>query len=121
YFSLGVVYDNLDNKEAAIEAYTNALEIDPDYFDANYNLGALYFNQGVEMNNAANEIKDNKKYEAARAEARKVFEKSLPYLEKAHELDKADIGAISSLMQLYALIGQNDKYSEMKALLEANK
>lgn len=118
HFSLGVVYDNLGNKEKAVDAYESALEIDPEYFDANYNLGALYFNQGVEMNNAANDIKDNKKYEAARAEAKKIFEKSLPYLEKSHQLDANDVGAIQSLMQLYALLGQNDKYTEMKAKLE---
>ena len=27
--------------------YKKAIELKPDYFDANYNLGALYFNEGV--------------------------------------------------------------------------
>jgi Tfp pilus assembly protein PilF len=118
HFSLGVVYDQLGKKDQAAEAYKKAIEIDPEYFDAVYNLGALYFNQGVEMNNAANEIQDNKKYEAARNEAKEVFKKALPHLEKAHELDPNDVGAIASLQQLYALLGQNDKYQEMKDKLE---
>ncbi len=119
FFSLGVVYDNLDRKKDAIAAYEQAIEIDPDYFDAVYNLGALFFNQGVEMNNAANEIKDNKQYDEARKEARKVFELSLPHLEKAHSLDDTDKGAIISLSQLYALLGKNDKYMEMKKKMDA--
>jgi tetratricopeptide (TPR) repeat protein len=119
YFSLGVVYDNLDNDDKAIEAYEKAIEVDENYFDALYNLGALYFNKGVEMNNVANEIQDNKKYEAARAEAKKVFEQSKPFLERAHELDETDKGALVSLTQLYALLGENDKYTVIKAKLDA--
>lgn len=118
YFSLGVVYENLDRPEDAIKAYKDAIEIDPDYFDANYNLGAHYFNKGVEMNNAANEIEDNKKYKAARDEAKKVFEKARPYLEKAHAQDETDRGALLSLSQLYALLNENEKYLEMKAKIE---
>ncbi len=121
YFSLGVVYDNLGETDKAADAYKNAIEIKADYFDAIYNLGAMYFNQGVEMNNAANDIEDNAKYKAARDEAKQVFLKSRPFLEKAHDLDPKDTGAIASLSQLYAMIGENEKYEEMKKKLEAVK
>lgn len=121
HFSLGVVYDNLGRRDDAKASYEKAIAIDSEYFDATFNLGAMYFNQGVEMNNAANEITDNKKYNAARAEAKKVFEQARPYLEKAHELEPTDASAIVSLSQLYALTGQNDKYTEMKAKEEALK
>lgn len=118
HFSLGVVYDNLGDSEKAIKAYEDAIAIDSDYFDAIYNLGALYFNKGVEMNNAANDITDNKKYAEAREEAKQVFIKSKPYLEKAHGLDESDLGAIQSLSQLYALLNETENYQAMKAKLE---
>ncbi|MCA1752542.1 MAG: tetratricopeptide repeat protein [Flavobacteriales bacterium] len=121
YFSLGVVYENLEKPEEAVKAYKDAIEIDPDYFDANYNLGAHYFNQGVEMNNAANEIQDNKKYDAARAEAKKVFEKAKPFLEKAHAQDETDMGALVSLSQLYALLNETEKYQKIKDKLDAEQ
>lgn len=121
FFSLGVVYENLDRPEDAVKAYKDAIEIDPDYFDANYNLGAHYFNRGVEMNNAANEIEDNDKYKAARENAKKVFEKARPYLEKAHAQDETDRGALMSLSQLYALLNENEKYLEMKAKIEGEE
>ena len=38
WFSLGSVYDNLGKSEMAAEAYLKALELDANYFDANYNL-----------------------------------------------------------------------------------
>jgi Flp pilus assembly protein TadD len=119
YFSLGVVYDNLGRTDDAIKAYEKAIAIDSEYFDAVYNLGALYFNQGVEMNNAANSIEDNKKYAAAREAAKAVFAKSKPHLEKAHELDPSDLGAMQSLSQLYALLSETEKYQAMKAKLDA--
>lgn len=118
YFSLGVVYDNLGNTEQAVKAYEDAIAIDAEYFDALYNLGALYFNKGVEMNNEANNIQDNKKYAAAREEAKQVFIKSKPFLEKAHQLDESDMGAMQSLSQLYALLNETEKYQEMKDKLE---
>jgi tetratricopeptide (TPR) repeat protein len=121
YFSLGVVYQELGNTEEAVKAYKKAIELDPQYFDAVYNLGAFYFNEGVEMNNEANEIEDNKAYEAKRAEAKEEFKKGLPYLEKAHELDPNDTSAIVSLQQLYALLDMTEKYQEMKEKLEAVK
>ena len=56
WFSLGSVLDNLGNAEEAIDAYKKALEVNSDYFDANYNLGALYFNQAVQGINEANDM-----------------------------------------------------------------
>lgn len=117
HFSLGVVYDNLGETEKAAAAYNDAIAVDPEYFDAVYNLGALYFNKGVEMNNDANAIEDNAKYNKAREAAKAVFLQAQPHLEKAHELDPADVGAMKSLSQLYVLIGDNEKYTEMKAKL----
>ncbi len=121
HFSLGVVHDNLGETDKAEASYKSALEIDPDYFDAVYNLGALYFNRGVEMNNAANEIKDNQAYAKEKERVMDVFKEALPYLERAHELQPEDRSAIGSLTQLYALMGKNDKYMEMKNLLEGEK
>lgn len=118
HFSLGVVYDNLGQTDKAAIAYQDAINIDPEYFDAVYNLGALYFNDGVEMNNAANDIEDNKKYEAKKAEAKASFVKALPFLEKAHELDPKDLGAMQSLKTLYASIGETEKYKEIKTKMD---
>ena len=56
WFSLGSVYDNLDMQDEAVEAYLKSLAIRGDYFDANYNLGALYFNEAVQMVNEANDM-----------------------------------------------------------------
>jgi tetratricopeptide (TPR) repeat protein len=39
YFNLGVVMENSQNADGAIEAYTKATEVNPKYADAYYRLG----------------------------------------------------------------------------------
>ena len=55
WFSLGSVYDNLGMQDEAVDA-AKSLGIKADYFDANYNLGALYFNKAVQMVNEASDM-----------------------------------------------------------------
>ena len=132
HFSLGSVYDNLRGGEEepvkkndlfikAEGAYLKALNIDAEYFDANYNLGALYYNQGVEANNALDPEMKIDAYKKAKAAIDAIFAQSVPYLEKARVLKPDDQNTLASLQQVYARTGQNDKYNEVKAALESLK
>jgi len=56
HYSKGAVLDALKRYQEAESSYKRALEIDPNYLDARYNLGANYFNRGVELNNKSNEL-----------------------------------------------------------------
>ena len=46
YFQIGYCYDELGNYTKAIEAYKQAIRIDPDYAIAHYNLGVIYGHLG---------------------------------------------------------------------------
>ena len=117
HFAYGFVNDRMAAKElekdvkggqqfdaymkAAEISYKTAMELDPTNFDAVYNLGALYFNRAVKMNEAANMIDDMKKFEAARDLADVEFNISLPILEEAYRINSDDTGVLVSLKQLY--------------------
>ncbi|MGK0383796.1 MAG: tetratricopeptide (TPR) repeat protein [Bacteroidia bacterium] len=117
HFAYGFVNDRLASKAieanpegndvykaylaSAEKSYAKSVELDGTNFDAVYNLGALYFNQAVKMNEAANLIDDMKKFEVARDAADAVFEKALPILENAYEINPDDKGVLGSLKQLY--------------------
>merc|ERR1711879_734723 len=103
YFAQGALYDKLNDFENAKASYDKAVEIKPDYFDAYYNLGALFFNKGADMLKAANEIPPNeqKKYDAAVKESFKELEKALPYLEKAHEINANEKSTLLTLKEIY--------------------
>ena len=125
WFSLGSVYDNLDKTEMAAEAYLKAISIAPDYFDANYNLGAMYFNQAVEGINAANDMWKPRMTKAETAQQKTIedgakdkFLSGRPYLEAAHNANPEDLDTVRSLRDIYARTGQDDLMLKMSALLK---
>jgi tetratricopeptide (TPR) repeat protein len=117
YFNRGTIYDQEGDIENAEKDYLTALELNPSAFGANYNLGALYFNQGVETKNKANATSNNSLYNKLNNKAKLVFAKSLPYLEAAYDLNSKDKNTLLSLKQLYYLVGDYKKSDEMKALI----
>ncbi len=125
WFSLGSVYDNLGKTELAAEAYLKALSINASYFDANYNLGAMYFNEAVQGINAANDMWKPRMTKAESAEqkaledaAKEKFIEARPFLEAAHTTNAEDIDTIRSLRDIYARTGQDDLMLKMSNLLK---
>jgi len=126
WFSLGSVLDNLGNAEEAIDAYKKALEVNSDYFDANYNLGALYFNQAVQGINEANDMwkprmtkTESDKQKALEQSAKDLFETAKPFLEAAHAINDGDLETMRSLRDIYARTGDDDKMLELTAKIKA--
>lgn len=115
HYYQGAVYDNLKAYDKAASAYAKSLVLKPDYFDANYNMGVLYFNQGVELNEEA--FSENGSEEKKKA-ARKKFEKALPYLEKANSLNAYDRSTLISLQKIYSILGNDAGYKRVTEELE---
>ena len=110
YFARGSLYDvNLKQPEKAIPDYKKSLELKPDYFDANYNLGALYYNQAVDIIKKAQDETDNDKYNKMMDKAKSIMKVALPYLEKAYSINDKDKNTMVSLKELYYRLGQVDK------------
>jgi len=118
YSAEGSVYDRIGKKEKAIEFYKKAIELNPELFEAQYNLGVIYYNDAVAASNEANEIKDNQAYQKARKEANEIFKKALPYIEKAHELQPEERSIMSTLKTLYYRLKMEDKYQEIEEKLK---
>lgn len=152
-FTLGIAYDGMANpKDAkgtdlpkpanyaevftkAEQAYMNTLKV-ADKADYNYNLGALYFNRAVLLNEQMNAITgtsaaDMKKYDGLKAQRDEWFSKALPYLDKTVTLLDADaaslkaedkntyMGALVAAKEIYAKQNKLDKATEYKKKLEA--
>ena len=103
--------------EKALVDYKKALELKPDFFDAAYSLGALYYNRGADMINEANMITDDNKYKLAKEDSEEALKTALPYLEKAHEIKPDDVSTMTSLKELYARTNQMEKYEVMNKKL----
>jgi tetratricopeptide (TPR) repeat protein len=118
YLAAGSTYESLGRMDEAINAYKKAIELKPDAWQAYYNLGAYHNNKGKELQDAANNEKDNKKYEAGIKAADAQLQLALVNLEKAKELtevgsaDRMDI--MRALKQLYVRLNLTDKFEAIK-------
>ena len=122
YITMGSVYDNLYQREfkegnfeeadkyfaKALDYYNQTLEKDPKDFDAQYSVGALYYNKAAnkttELNELANDFSKEgmKKYEAKKGEIFAEFDKALPFFQKAESLDPNSVNTLIALKEIYA-------------------
>jgi tetratricopeptide (TPR) repeat protein len=130
YFSVqGKLFDNLGRTDDAKKSYVKAIEVDGNNFIANYNLGALYYNEGVKQWNVALAIPTNQtaKFEEEVAKCDVWWAKALPFMEKCMQIDPKEIATMETLKNLYYRMMAKDKatwepkYTEMDAKIKALK
>ena len=111
HYAVGVNYALMNNVEEAEKAYIKAVELKPDYFEANYNLGALYVNQAAQLIDEANKLplSATKEYDELKQQADDILGKSIPYLETASGLDPSDKNTLLSLKEIYTRLQMYDK------------
>ncbi|MCK9618337.1 MAG: hypothetical protein M0R21_10950 [Lentimicrobiaceae bacterium] len=123
WFAYGTIYDTEHNIDSAEIAYKKAIELKPDYFDPIYNIGALYVNKASEILEAANKLpfEETQKYEAEKIKADSFLRMSIPYLEKALEMQPNDKNTLISLKEIYTRLQIYDKLKVINAKIEEIK
>ena len=112
----GRVYEiGFNDYENAAKSFEKALELDPEYVDAISNMGRIYYNQGVNKQGEANMINDNKLYQEELAKAKDLFQKAMPYFEKAHQMKPEEREYMIALRGIYYNLNMGDKFEEMEA------
>lgn len=103
YYYAGLVNSTSKDYDKATEYYKKALAIDPNYFEANLNLGFVLMNPAIDLYNAANKLpaSKQKEYTAQIAKANAQFDKAKPYILKATEVNPSSVEALSNLKTLY--------------------
>jgi len=111
WFLLGKTYDDDGEKVKAEEYYTKAIEANPDFFEAYYNIGAIYNNKASELMKEANDLplEESAKYDKLILEANGYLEKAVPWLEKALKIKPDDTYTLHALKEAYTKLKQYDK------------
>lgn len=115
----GNLDENQKNYEAALADFDAALAIDPTMADAQAGKGRVYYNQAVKMNEDAAYIQDAKEYKKALAAMNDMFKQSLPFFEKAHQLEPDNRDYMITLRTLYYRFDMQKEYDAINA--ELNK
>lgn len=118
HFIAGTIYDESGQFEEALNAYDKALEIEPDYFDANFNRGVMLYNRGADKLKEVESIDDFALMKEETEKAKEFFKDAVPYMEKCHELDPKERNTINVLKTLYLQLRMNDKAQEMNEKLK---
>ncbi len=128
YHAKGAIYDKINDFDNAVLAYKKAIEIDNKYYDSYYNIGVLIYNKGVKYIEEANRIpaKEIEKYDATIAKANIEFKNSLPYFERAFEINSNDKFTAETLKNIYFRYRNESpemksKYDEIVIKLESIK
>lgn len=118
YFAKGTLYERMGEKEKALEAYKESLEVDPEFFNSWFNIGALHFNNAVELYDIANTKEDLDEYNAAKAVADDELKLAIQPMEKAHELNPEEKAPLETLQTIYYRLQMDAEYEAVKAQLE---
>lgn len=133
YYVIGANYDNILNdtnttKEArdhafeeAQTAYKKALELKPDHFEVNFNLGVLLNNRAAEiLTEISNyDLSRTADYDAGKEKAMNLLKMAQPYLEKSQSLNPKDRDTLILLKQIYLKTNNTEMYKKTDELLRA--
>ncbi len=118
-YVLGNKYDTyLKDTTNALKYYIAALKLRPEYFDALYSTGAMFYNQAVIINEQMNKLPFNaegqKKYDQLQIARDKLFKRALAFFENAYQIDPNDRDTNLALKEIYTRLNLNDKLSALK-------
>ncbi len=118
------IYDQQKKSDLAQADYKKSIELDPNNFDSQFNMGIYNFNQAANLYTKASKL-DLKTYQLKgkplEAQGKKYFEASVPYFEKALEIQPNDAGSLSALQKVYFRLGRNADSKRMEDRLQALK
>ena len=123
YRAKGTLYEKTNELDKAKEMYEIAFAKDSKDWISQYNLGVLQVNIAEEAHKVANDIMDQKKYDAAIKNVFKLYEEALPYFTKVVEIKPDEQNSVSTLKELYFKLRNEKpeymkKYEEFKAKMD---
>lgn len=116
YVNRGLLLESQEKFSDAILSYEKALSVQPANFDANYCLGACYYNMGIDTLAWADKninITDREAYEKYNIIFKDYFSQALPYLEAAYLINPNNLVVAESLKTVYYRLGMMEKYNEL--------
>lgn len=108
--------------DEAVECYKKAFELDPTYVAAAYQAGVSLNSKAIRLKDELADKKTGKLTVENANKIKAILTDAKTYLEKVRELDpnREQVNWAYALYQMYYSLGENDKASEVEALLGNN-
>ncbi len=102
----------------AEKVYKHVLEVEPLNFDANYNLGVLYYNEAVDIVNK-NDIDTNiDELTKVLEVSTKLFEQALPLLRSINSPDNDNLKLLQALQAIYYNLNMKEDLAAVTVLIK---
>ena len=121
HFSLGVIKEEQDDIEGANKSYLKAIEVDPNHYNSNFNIGVMIFNEctGLIKERNALSYKEEKKYDDLTQQINQKLHHARPYWEKLYNLKSDDQTILETLSYIYVNLKMNDQAEKISTELDA--
>ena len=135
-FSLGILYDNLSEsaedaakkeelQKKALDAYNQAIGVDPNYLNAYFNIGVMMINRANEVIKESNNLGFSKADQKKAAQLEPIIKErlaeALPAWEKVNELEPNKQSTMETLQYLYVQLKMMDKAEAIMDKIDALK
>lgn len=114
------VYERKEDYKKQYEWANKALSVAPDEFSPNFNTAVSLYNQAVSYNSEMNFMLSDTSAEYLQAKKNRdeLAKQSLPYFEKAYEIDPNHKGVQQALYFYHKMMGNKDLEQKFKTLYE---
>lgn len=110
----GSMLELKEDFEGAMQNFDKALELNPNLSDAWVNKGRLIYNKAFKAEQEVNQIKDFKLIDAEMVKVNAIYKESIPFFEKAIEINPEDFEAMKILRGLYYRFSDKDPSFQKK-------
>lgn len=122
YFARAITYEGLNEKEKAEADYRKTISLDPNFYDAHYNLGVLYINKSNVLIEKLDKVYKQSEFDKIDNEITELYKVAIVYFEKV--LDNPEMGVAEkkelagTMKRIYAKLKNEAKVAEMKQIIE---
>lgn len=118
-FNLGVISAQAKNYSEAEKFYNKVIELNPKYTNVYINMAAMKLEDEKDIIDAMNKLgtspADTKKYNVLKKKREDLFRSTIPYLQKAVELDPSNSDVSKTLLNVYSALEMTAEYKALKA------
>jgi tetratricopeptide (TPR) repeat protein len=122
YFARAITYEGMKDKEKAEADYKKTIEIDPNFYDAYYNLGVLYINKSNALVEKLDQVYKQSEFDKIDGEITALYKEAIGYFESA--LENPEMGEVErkdlagTMKRIYAKLKNESKVAEMKSIID---
>ncbi|MFO7999114.1 MAG: tetratricopeptide repeat protein [Bacteroidales bacterium] len=113
----GLIYQKTGAYNDAILAYFEANAHAPEDILTQVNIATCYYNVGVEIEENARNITNNRLVQIEKSKSEAAFESAIFWLDKAYEKEPADRDVREKIYHLYRMLRVTDKANRLESLI----